>query len=154
MSWGIIITLIILGLLALVLEILVVPGGIVGIIGCLMMLGGIIASYTQHGAMAGNITLMATLLLTIIFVVMLLRSKTWKQLILKTNIDGKMNEVDSNKISVGMSGLAVSRLAPAGTGKFGDELVEVHSFNDFIDVNSEIVIVKIEGGKIIVKQNK
>ena len=73
---------------------------------------------------------------------------------LKTNIDSKMNEVDESKISVGMTGVAISRLAPSGTGKFGDELVEVHSFNDFIDVNSEIVIIKIDGGKIIVKQNK
>lgn len=154
MNWGLIISLIVLGLLSLVLDILVIPGGVVGIFGCVMMLAGIIISYAQYGAVAGNITLLSTLVLATVTAVMMLRSKTWKKLMLKTNIDSKMNEVDENKISVGMTGVAISRLAPSGTGKFGDELVEVHSFNDFIDVNSEIVIIKIDGGKIIVKQNK
>ena len=154
MNWGLIISLIVLGLLSLVLDILVIPGGVVGIFGCVMMLAGIIISYAQYGAVAGNITLLSTLVLATVTAVMMLRSKTWKKLMLKTNIDSKMNEVDERKISVGMTGVAISRLAPSGTGKFGDELVEVHSFNDFIDVNSEIVIIKIDGGKIIVKQNK
>lgn len=151
MNWGVLITLIILGLLALILEILVIPGGVVGVVGCVMMLVGVFIAYIKYGALAGNITLITTLVLTTVSVIMVLRSKTWNRLTLKTNIDSKMNEFDNSKIAVGMTGVAVSRLAPAGTGKFGDELVEVHSFNDFIDVNSEIVIVKIDGGKIIVK---
>ncbi|MBQ9434801.1 MAG: NfeD family protein [Bacteroidales bacterium] len=154
MNWGLVISLIVLGLLSLLLDILVIPGGVVATFGCLMMLCGIVISYVQYGAVAGNITLLSTLVLTAITTVMMLRSKTWNKLMLKTNIDSKMNEVDEGKIAEGMTGVAVSRLAPSGTGKFGDELVEVHSSNDFIDVNSEIVIVKIEGGKIIVKQTK
>lgn len=151
MNWGVLITIIVLGLLSLILEILVIPGGVVGIVGCLMMLGGVIATYVTYGALAGNITLITTMIVTICSIVLVLRSKTWKKLMLNTKIESKMNEVNEHKIQVGMEGIATSRLAPAGNGRFGEEIVEVHSSNDFIDVNSEIIITKIEGGKIIVK---
>ena len=151
MSIALIIVLILLGIICLVLELLVVPGGIVGIIGFLMMIGGVVGAYIEYGAMAGNIALVGTLLTTIVAVVFMLRSKTWRRLTLKTNIDSKVNEVDEDKIKVGMEGVAISRLAPMGKGKFNNETVEVTSVHGLIDVNSDIVITKIEGNKIIVK---
>lgn len=151
MAIGVIIALIILGIICIILEILVIPGGVVGIIGFLMMAGGVVAAYLQHGAIAGNITLIATVLVTIFGIVFILRSKSWRKLVLETKIESKMNEIDHSKIRIGIEGVAVSRLAPTGKGKFGDEIVEVVSFHDFIDVNSIIIITKIEGNKITVK---
>lgn len=151
MNIGIIIALIIIGLLCLVLELLVIPGGIVGIVGVLMMAGGVVGAYIGYGMMIGNITLIATIVVIITAVVMMLRSKTWRKLMLKTNIESKMNEIDETKIKINMEGIAVSRLAPMGKGKFGDEIVEVSSSHGLIDVNSSIIITKIEGNKIIVK---
>lgn len=151
MNIGIIIALIIIGLICLVLELLVIPGGIVGIVGVLMMVGGVVGAYLSYGMAIGNITLIATIVIIITAVVMMLRSKTWRKLMLKTNIDSKMNEIDETKIQVGMEGIAVSRLNPMGKGKFGDEVVEVSSSHGLIDVNSLIVITKIEGNKVIVK---
>ena len=150
MSIALIITLIILGIICLVLELLVIPGGIVGIIGFLMMVGGVIGAYT-YSVMIGNIVTVSTVIITIFAVVMMLRSKTWRTLMLKTNIDSKVNEIDEEKVIVGMSGIAISRLAPMGKGKFDSEVVEVSSIHGFIDVQSEIVITKIEGNKIFVK---
>ena len=151
MNIGLVIILIILGLICLILEILVVPGAIVGIIGCLMMAGGIVLAYVELGTLAGNITLISTLIVTIAAVVIILRSKTWRKLMLKTKIDGKVNEINEEKIQVGMEGITVSRLAPMGKGKFGDETVEISSILDFVDENQTIIITKIEGNKIYVK---
>jgi len=151
MAIGVIIALIILGIICIILEILVIPGGVVGIIGFLMMAGGVVAAYLQHGAVAGNITLIATVMVTIFGIVFILRSKSWRKLVLETKIESKMNEIDHSKIRIGIEGVAVSRLAPTGKGKFGDEIVEVVSSHDFIDVNSIIIITKIEGNKITVK---
>lgn len=151
MSIALIIALILLGIVCLILELLVIPGGIVGIIGFLMMAGGIVAAYVEHGMITGNIVLISTLVLTIIAVVIMLRSKTWRKLMLKTNIDSKMNEIDEEKIKVGMEGIAVSRLAPMGKGKFNDETIEVTSGYGLIDAQTPIIITKIEGNKVIVK---
>ena len=150
MSIALIITLILLGIICLVLELLVIPGGIVGIIGFLMMVGGVIGAYT-HGVMVGNVVALGTVAITVFSVVMMLRSKTWRKLMLKTNIDSKVNEIDEEKIKVGMTGVAISRLAPMGKGKFDGETVEISSVHGFIDEKSEIVITKIEGNKIFVK---
>jgi len=151
MEWIGIVAIILLGLAALLLEILVLPGGVVGITGTLFIVAGIILAYVRMGATAGTITLAATVLFIIFIIIMMFRKKTWKRVMLEDNITGKMNVIDESKISVGMTGIAVSRLAPAGKGKFNNEIEEVHSSHGFIDVGKEIIITKIEGNKIIVK---
>lgn len=151
MSWLSIIFIIIVGMLLMVLDFLVIPGGVVAIVGVLCMVGGVVASFVQFGTTAGVICLLGTAVFIIASFVLMMRTKTWRKLQLNTHIDGKMNEVDGNKIQVGMVGVAVSRLAPMGTGRFGDELVEVSSTQDFIEVNSEIEIIRIDGGKIFVQ---
>ncbi|MDR3047624.1 MAG: hypothetical protein LBU51_08465 [Bacteroidales bacterium] len=152
MGFSVIITLIIIGLLCLALEILIIPGGVVGLIGVLMMGGGVTMAYVKHGLAAGNITLIITFVVCIGSIVIILRSKTWRKLMLKTNIDSKVNEIDEEKIQIGMEGIAISRLAPMGKGKFDHETVEVSSPFGFVDVGSKIVIYNIEGNKILVKQ--
>lgn len=151
MSIGLIITLIILGIICVILEILVVPGLIVGILGFVMMVGGVVAAYVTHGALVGNIVLISTVVLSIILFALTLRSKTWRKLALKTNIDSKMNTIDEQKLTVGMEGVAISRLAPMGKGKFDNEMVEVSSTKGFIDVGATIEITKIQGNKVYVK---
>ena len=102
---------------------------------------------------------MLTLWLTIILITLIIgtvfffRYKTWNPLMLKTEIDSKVNVPDKN-ITVGMEGKTVSRLAPAGKAIFDGIAEEVFSQNDFIDENQQVVIVKIEGNKIIVKLKK
>ena len=135
----------------MILDFLVIPGGVVAIIGVLGVIGGVTASFISYGTVAGLITLLITAVVITVTVVLTLRSKTWRKLQLKTEIDGRVNEVDDRKIQVGMMGKALSRLAPMGTGLFGDEKVEVTSMLEFIEPGVEIEIVSIEGNKIIVK---
>lgn len=151
MGWGSIIFIIVVGIMLMILDFLVIPGGVVAIIGVLCMIGGVVASFIQYGTTAGMICLVLTAVLTIGSFVLMMRTKTWRKLQLNTRIDGKMNEVDETKVHVGMSGKAISRLAPMGMGKFDDAVVEVTSQQDFIDVNSEIEITKIEASKVFVK---
>ncbi|MDR1345339.1 MAG: NfeD family protein [Bacteroidales bacterium] len=151
MNWIGILILIVIGIVALILDFLVIPGAFVSIIGGCFILAGIIMSYVLYGVIAGNIVLFATIALTVLAIVLTLRSKTWKRLVLNTEIDSKMNEIDASKIAVGMRGVTISRLAPAGKAQFGDEYVEVTSPLGFADPQTPIEITHIEGSKIIVK---
>lgn len=151
MLWSTIIFIILVGILLMLLDFLVIPGGFVAIFGVLCIVGGIVAAFVSYGTTAGMLTLLGTAIVIMVSFVLMMRSKTWRKLQLKTEIDGRMNEVDLRKVQVGMVGKAVSRLAPMGTGMFGDELVEVASVQDFIEANTEIEIVKIDANKIIVK---
>ena len=151
MGYLTLILLILLGIILMILDFLVIPGGVVAIIGVLCMAGSVVAAFVQFGNTVGILTLVLTAIITIGAFILMMRTKTWRKLQLKTKIDSKMNEVDTSKLAEGMEGVAISRLAPTGTGMFGDTEVEVVSMQGFIDENSPIVIHKIEGNKIIVE---
>jgi len=153
MSWTVIIVLIVIGLLFLLLEVMVVPGTtLVGILGFILMVIGIWQAYTLYGRPAGHYTIAATVVATVIVLTLALKSKTWKRLMLKTKIEGKVNIIEESKVKAGDSGITISRLAPAGNARINNVLYEVHSTGAFIDEGIEIVIVKIDQNQIIVKQ--
>lgn len=155
MSWTLIAVLILVGLLLLVLEILVIPGqGVVGIIGLVVVGVGIWHTYDAYGSVTGHIVLASSLVASILAVVLSLRSKTWRKMMLNTEVDGKVNIVEVDKLKVGDIGKSVSRLAPAGKALFNNEFFEVHTHGDFIDPQQEVEVINIDHNKIIVKQKK
>jgi membrane-bound ClpP family serine protease len=152
MTWTIIVALISIGLLFLILEILVVPGTtVVGVVGFILMAIGIWQTYIVYGTVSGHYVLAGSLVLTLIALVLSLRSKTWNRAMLHTTIDSKVNVYDQSKIKVGDTGQAISRIVPMGKALFNDEYYEVRSSGDFIDEGTEIIISKIEHNKIFVK---
>ncbi len=149
---SIIIALILVGLLLLIVEILVIPGtGVVGIVGFIMIAAGIYQTYSSHGVLTGNSVLAGTFILSVVAVYLSIRSKTWNKAILATELEGRSPSAIIDNISLGDTGIAVSRLAPAGTAVFGEVKCEVHTLGDFVDAGDEIVIIKIDRHKIIVK---
>lgn len=152
MLW-IVILLILIGIAMLVIEILVIPGaGVAGIIGFGLMVAGIWLAYTRIGITEGNIILITTLAVNIIGITLTLRSKTWKKVMLNTEITAKVNTNEIENLKVGDKGVAISRCAPMGKAMFDDKYVEVSSLSEFIDQESEIEIIKISGNKIFIKQ--
>jgi len=99
--WSFIIILILVGLLLLILEILVIPGsGIAGIMGFILMAVGIWLAYTRQSVQAGHITLAVTLGINLLGLVLILRTKTWKKIMLKTKIDSKVRTFKSIDLKV------------------------------------------------------
>lgn len=155
MGWGVIVFLIAVGIIAILLEILVIPGiGVVGIMGFVSVVFGIIQAYTVYGTLAGNITLIISVFIMVLMFVMSLRSKTWKRLMLNDSIDSKMNTIDETLIKTGSEGISISRLAPSGKARIEGELYEVHTLGEFVDENTELIVVKVNRNKIIVKTKK
>jgi len=152
MSWLLILTIIIIGLLFLLLEILVVPGTtIVGVAGALLMIFGVYSSYNHYGAAAGTYTLAGTIVFTISALVLALKSNTWKKAMLNSEINSRVNLIEEESIKAGDEGIAISRLNPMGKALINNEYYEVTSKDNLIDQNSEIIVTKVEGNKIIVK---
>ncbi len=152
MGWLVIITLIVIGLIFLLLEILVVPGAtVVGIVGAAMMAFGVYSAYSAHGTVAGTYTLGGTLVLSIGALVLALKSNTWKRAMLGSELDGRVNTVESEKVKPGDEGIAITRLNPMGKAMINEEYYEVTSKDNLISQNTEIVVTKVDGNKIIVK---
>lgn len=152
MPWTLIAALIIIGLLFLVLEILVVPGTtVVGIFGLVLMGVGIWEAYHIYGATTGHLVVAGSLVITVIAIALSLRSKTWKRAMLSTEIKGKTNLINQEKVKPGDTGKAVSRLVPIGKALINDEYFEVRSMGQYVDQGTEIEVIKIDNNKIFVK---
>ena len=153
MTLTIIIILISLGLLFILLEILVVPGtAVLGIIGLGLMVAGVWSAYSNFGTEAGHYTLLCVAFISALSLYYALKSNTWNKLILNSEVKGKVNTFDKNLIVAGNTGITISRLAPMGKASINDNYCEVEAIADFIDENTEIKVVKVDGNKIFVKR--
>lgn len=150
----IVVALILLGILFMLVEIFLLPGiSIAGIAGTIMLIGGILYAYLFIGSTAGNITLVASAAAMGASFFWLLKSKQLRKISLETNIESKVDNSDLAKISVGDTGVALSRLNPTGKVMVNDLTVEGKSFNgEFIDEDEKIEVVRIDTYQIQVKR--
>lgn len=148
---ALIITLILVGIVLILAEILLIPGvGVAGILGLLSLGGSCWYAFYEFGNMTGGIVTGLIALLIVLTTIYVLRAKTWKRMSLETNIDSKAVEDDSAYVSLGLRGVAVTRLAPMGVVRFGEKAVEVKAVEGIIDAGSEVEVMMIEDHKIYV----
>ena len=149
---GLIIALIIIGLVLLLAEILLIPGvGFAGILGVLSMGGSCYIAFHDYGTTTGLIVLAIIIAILILFLIWVLRAKTWKKMTLETNIDSKAVSSDPAVLAVGDCGRTLTRLAPMGSARFGDYVIEVKAVEGMLDPNVDVRVVLIEDNKIYVK---
>ena len=145
-----IILIILLGIILLLLEIFVIPGvGITAVIGIALLGIGIYFGY-KINSNTGHLIFAGTFLVSVALFTLSLRAKTWDRVSLKSEIEGKVNLVDV-EIKAGDKGKTVSRLAPMGKVIINGQFAEAASLGDYINENSEIEVIKVEGNKIFVK---
>ncbi|MCD6661130.1 MAG: hypothetical protein LT105_13285 [Lentimicrobium sp.] len=153
MSLTLIIILIVAGLLFLLLEVMVIPGTtVVGVAGFALIAFSVYESYHVFGTPTGHFILLGTIFFTILTIYLSLKSKTWNRIMLKTEVDGRVNEIDENVVKAGDSGITVSRLSPSGKAIINDEYFEVHTNGEFIDQETEVVVTQLFDNKIFVKR--
>ena len=155
MSVAIIIILIVIGLALCVVEVVVLPGITVAGIGGLLLIGcSVFLTFKWFGNTAGAFALIATGILFVIFLIYALRAKTWDKLSLHSEIDSKVNVVNTNDIKTGDRGMTVSRLAPMGKILIHGKLMEGKSEFGLIDENREIEVIYVNESTIIVQESK
>jgi membrane-bound ClpP family serine protease len=86
----------------------------------------------------------------------MLKSGTWKRVMLTSEIDGKVDLIhkDEGKIKAGDLGVTVTRLNPVGKVIVNGEYYEAKSQDKLIDQNIEIEVIIVESNRLIVKPIK
>jgi len=148
---ALIITLIVFGIILLILEILVLPGLISGIVGVMLMITGVLWMYSSQGSTAGHITLACTAATSGAAILYALKSRAWERFGLKGHLEGKSVSTAGLPISVGDEVITMSALRPMGTILAGDHKAEAETTGEMVDAGSTVIIVKITPNKIIVK---
>jgi len=155
MSITLIIVLIVVGIALMVVEVVVLPGiTVAGIAGALLIGCGVFLTFKWFGNAAGTYALVGTGILFIVFLIYVVRAKTWDRLSLHSEIDSRVNVVDTNDIKTGDRGMTVSRLAPIGKILIHDKIMEGKSEFGLIDENREIEVVYVDNTTIIVQEFK
>ncbi len=149
-----IILVILIGIVLLVLEILVLPGLVAGIIGAILIITGILWMYKDFGSTAGHYTTLATVALSIGAVYYSLKSQAWQRFGLKDSLQGRANEIDKTEIKEGDEGLSISALRPMGTIMVNNIRVEAQTNGEMISGNTEVIVIKVLTNKVIVKEKQ
>ncbi len=143
--------LIVLGLIFLIIEVLM-PGISIGAILSLICYGrAIYMIYNRFDFLTATLILLGVAVISVVALVLTLRSKTWDKLSLKSKIDSSSSTLPQDTLEVGMQGVAISRLSPMGKIEVNGSLYEAKSVDRYIDVRSEVEIVGFDNFSVIVK---
>ena len=147
---GLIISLIVIGMVLMLTEIMLIPGvGVAGILGFLSIGGACYLAFCEYGTMRGIIVLAANAVVLILLLICVLRAQTWKKFTLNTNIDSKAVSTET-LIAIGDSAKTVTRLAPIGSIRFNNKVMEAKALEGMIDSGVDVEVVLIEDNKIYV----
>ncbi|MGP4042399.1 NfeD family protein [Gracilibacillus sp. D59] len=152
------IVLLIIGIVLIIIEIFA-PGGILGFIGIGAIVGALFMSTNNAGHMAMSIAiaLISSIIVSVIlFKTIGLEKGVFRHVILQDSTTTEQGYVSTvNRLDlIGKEGITATPLRPAGTAEFEEERLDVVSEGSFINVNTPIKIIKVEGSRIVVREIK
>ncbi|WP_413775108.1 NfeD family protein [Gracilibacillus pellucidus] len=150
------IVLLVLGIVLIIIEIFA-PGGILGFIGIGAIVGSLFTSSNDPGHMAMSIAIaiIASIIVAVIlFKTIGLEKGAFRHIILRDRTTTEQGYVSTvNRLELlGKEGVTLTPLRPSGAAEFDNERVDVVSESGFIDVNSTVKIVKVEGARHVVRK--
>lgn len=159
----------VLGVTLLAIELFAIPGfGIVGIIGILLVFGSLVFSLINtdipltlpdiSGALSRvGISIIITITASLIIIKYIPSCTIGRRLILGSRLkkeNGAEIKLDDVKIEdiLNKEGIALTALRPAGSIKINDKKYDAVTQGDFIEKGNRIIVIKVEGNKIVVKK--
>ena len=159
------ILLVALGVVLLALEVFVLPGfGITGVLGILALLGGFVLSLIGAGVTGAgllsavgrvSLSLLIALGASLALLRFLPRLPYGRRLVLDTGLNalaGYASAPETDRRWIGKRGTALSPLRPAGIAELDGERVDVVSQGEYIESNTLIEVVRVDGNRIVVRR--
>lgn len=151
------IALFIIGILLMIMEIFL-PGGIVGAIGFISIVTGLVmAAYdTKQGIASLGIAAVITVIVTILLVKRFGGNGLFKKFILgdvQRNEEGYVAPKDQRDL-LEKTGVALTPLRPAGMVKVDGKRVDAVSIGGFIPAGTPVVVVQVEGTRVVVQEQE
>ncbi len=143
------------GLLMVCLE-LFLPGGVIGVLGGLSLLGAIVMGFSAFGSATGTYIMIAIVLLLCVSVILWIkyfpRTIMGKSMTLaKDGSDFKASDDQYQKL-VGKEGESVTELRPAGIVAIDGARYDVVSDGSLIEKGARVRVIKTNGNRIVVRQ--
>lgn len=134
-----------------------VPGGILGGLGVICIIGALL--FATESIFAMGMSILIALVISITTAVILykkigLEKGVLRHIILSdraTAERGYASFEERNEL-LGLQGKTITPLRPAGTGLFNNKRIDIVSEGNFIGSDQIVEIVKIDGGRVVVKE--
>jgi membrane-bound serine protease (ClpP class) len=157
----IVIGLMVIGLLAMFVEIFVPAGGLIGIAGLGCYIAGIVLTFRNFNTVVGYVMLAVSLVSAPVFFALAFKifPKTFmgKRLILRQSqqSDSGYTSFSSEKYAnlQGQEGVALTKLRPSGMVEIGGKKYSVVTAGEFIDTGDRIKVSTTEGSRIVVRKS-
>ncbi len=156
------IILLVVGYMLVIAE-MVLPGGVLGIMGVICLLGAAIWAFMEFDATTGFIIVLIEVISGIILISLWMKyffdSRFGHRLVLgsrdpdadpNTTQDGSS---ESYQDLLNQTGTALTTLRPSGTARINGRRVDVLSEGDLIDQGEPIRVVKVDGTHIFVRRH-
>jgi membrane-bound serine protease (ClpP class) len=158
MSIWICVVLLLIGFLAVFLELFVPAGGLIGLGGFVCMIVAVVFAYKDHGSVAGTIMMILTVIgmPAVILGALKLFPRTFvgKRLILRETQQQETGytSYSSEKYAglLNAEGITVTTLRPSGMARIGNEKYSVVTDGEMIQSGTKIKVIAVEGSRIVV----
>lgn len=141
-----------IGLVLLLAEVLFIPGTtVVGVFGLVISLAGIAYAFLTFSSDVAWWITSGAVVLNLAAIIYGFRSGVWDKFSLKSSLKGGTYDDRISNLQVGMMGKAISDIKPYGKAMFQDNIYEVKSESGFISVDSEVTIMRIDDNRVLVK---
>ena len=132
-----------------------VPGGILGIMGALSLLGAIVCSFIAFPGYGGWIALLIVVLSGLamyLWIRIFPNTRIGKRMTVSADLaDSKSSELGLDAL-VDKQGLATSDLRPAGFALIEGRRVDVVTRGNMLDKGDSVRVVDVEGNRVVVKK--
>ncbi len=153
MSTTTIIALVLAGYLLVFFEIFL-PGGVIGLLGGMLVLGGIACGFLFKGPTWGAALLVCSGILGLIgfwlWIRLIPKTPLGRRLMLDRDArDWKSSDVAQQGLT-GKEGIAHTMLRPAGTALIDGQRVDVVTRGEMVEAKTRIRVLAVEGNRVVV----
>lgn len=145
-----------IGIVLLVLELVIPSFGLLSVLGAISLFGGVMmaSSDPKQAALSVGIAILIAIPVVILAVKYFHHRGVWNRFILRQQLTTEEGFVSgpSKQYLIGLQGISITPLRPAGTVQLGDERVDVVTDGSFIAASQHVEVIRVEGARVVVRE--
>jgi membrane-bound ClpP family serine protease len=146
-----------LGIIVIIAEIILPSGGILSILATGLFGYSLYIVFTQISSSAGMVFIIADLMLIPVLVYFGLKFLAKSPVTLRKKLskeEGVTSQDPDQNAYLGCQGITVSDLRPSGVAIVDDERLDVVTRGEYVEKQTEIIVIAVRGNQIIVKEKR
>jgi membrane-bound ClpP family serine protease len=143
------------GILVIIAEIILPSGGILAILATGLFGYSLYLVFTNISASAGMAFIIADLIIVPILLYFGIKFLAKSPVTLRTKLsreDGVTAQSSDQNDYLGSVGLAITDLRPSGVATIDDQRLDVVTRGEYLEKQTEIIVIAVRGNQIVVKQ--